>query len=59
MKIQKNYPEEFIGKTGRKYKLVQTYKFYGLYKTETGYNVCFDLEGIRRETEYKREVMGR
>ena len=59
MKIQKNYPEEFIGRYGKKYKLIKAYRFYGLYISETGYKICFDLESIRRETIFKRDIMGR
>jgi hypothetical protein len=55
MKIQKNYPEEFIGRYRKKYKLVKVYKYYGLYITETGYKTCFNLETIGRELVYKRD----
>lgn len=57
MKLQKiTYPEEFKGLYGKKYTLVKVYKHYGLYITETGYRVCFDINGIKKEMSRKRNI---
>lgn len=45
----KDYPKEFIGLHGRKYKLIKEYKNFALYEAPKGYKICFDYNGIRRE----------
>lgn len=51
----KEYPEEFIGRHDKKYKLVKVYKHYAMYESEAGYKICFDLDGIKREQLMKRK----
>lgn len=53
----KDYPKEFIGMWGKKYKLVKVYKNFALYETNH-YRTCYNLETILREMVYKRNCTG-
>ena len=57
MKQKIDYPEEFIGMWGKRYKLVKVYKNFALYETKH-YRTCYNLETILREMAYKRNCTG-